>query len=194
MRVLSVDPAVLVPGEGADGEAAAAIDESGAAVVIALHGIKSARLAIGCKAPMILVTGGTDVNVDIVTDSQKATTMARVLRWEGTVAVVSFSEAMIAAMHALLEATADMEPTCTGERWREGAPPMHLIPQGVELPPRPPSDSEVTLLAQRIVGTVLRDGEALSTARERVLLLVAGLRPVMRPALSLSVVLLAPCE
>jgi hypothetical protein len=194
MRVLSVDPAVLVPGEGADGEAAAAIDESGAAVVIALHGIKSARLAIGCKAPMILVTGGTDVNVDIVTDSQKATTMARVLRWEGTVAVVSFSEAMIAAMHALLEATVDMEPTCTGERWREGAPPMHLIPQGVELPPRPPSDSEVTLLAQRIVGTVLRDGEALSTARERVLLLVAGLRPVMRPALSLSVVLLAPCE
>lgn len=194
MRVLSVDPAALVPGEGADGEAAAAVDQSGAEVVIALHGIKSARLVIGCKAPMILVTGGTDVNVDIVTDSQKAATMARVLRWVGTAAVVSFTGAMIEAMHALLEDTVDIVPTCTGERWREGAPSVHLIPQGVELPPRPPSCSDVATLVQRIVGTVLRDGEPLSAARERVLLLVAGLRPVMYPELSSSLVLLAPRE
>ena len=185
MRVLSVDPATLVAGEGADSEAAAAVDESGAVVVIALHGIKAARLVIGCKAPMVLITGGTDVNVDIVEDSQKAATMARVLRWEGTAAVVSFSGAMIAAMHGLLEATSDTVPTCAGERWRSGAPPVHLIPQGVELPPRPPIGSGLETLVQRIVGTVLRDGEALSAARERVLLLVAGLRPVLRPAPSL---------
>ena len=182
MRVLSVDPATLVAGEGADGEAAAAIDESGAVVVIALHGIKAARLVIGCKAPMVLVTGGTDVNVDIVTDSQKAATMARVLRWEGTAAVVSFSGAMIEAMHALLEATSDMVPTCAGEKWRIGAPPVHLIPQGVELPPRPPVGSGLETLVQRSVGAVLRNGEALSAARERVLLLVAGLRPVSAPS------------
>ena len=182
MRVLSVDPATLVAGDGADGEAAAAVDESGAVVVIALHGIKAARLVIGCQPPMILVTGGTDVNVDIVTDSQKAATMARVMRWEGTAAVVSFSGAMIEAMHALLEATADMVPTCIGETWRTGAPPVHLIPQGVELPPRPPPGSELAALVQQAIGKVLRDGEVLSAARERVLLLVAGLRPVLCPA------------
>lgn len=183
MRVLSVDPEALVTGQGADGECAGAVDESGAVVVVALHGLKAARLVIGCKAPMIVVTGGTDVNVDIVTDTQKAASMARVLRWDGTAAVVSFSGAMIEAMHALIEATVNIAPTLTDGRWRAGAPPVYLIPQGVGLPPRPPSGSELDTLIRGVVGTVLRDGETPDDARKRVLLLVAGLRPVFRPVL-----------
>ena len=178
MRVLSMDPASVASADAADGEVAAAVDESGAVVVVALHGIKAARLVVGCKAPMILVTGGTDVNVDIAADAQKAATMARVLRWEGTAAVVSFSGAMLEALHALLKATVDVPPASPDGRWRAGAPPVHLIPQGVELPPRPGPGSELAAEVQRIVGAVLREGETIPDARGRVLVLVAGLRPV----------------
>jgi hypothetical protein len=106
LRVDSHDPQSLVsfararaPPDG-EGGAAVMVDEAGAAVVIALHGLKSARLIIGCQAPMIVVTGGTDVNVDIATDPDLAEAMVRVLR--GATAVVSFSQDMGDAMHRLL--------------------------------------------------------------------------------------------
>ena len=178
LRVVSVDPNTLLPDGGADGEGAAAVDASGAAVCVALHGIKSARLVVGCRAPLVVVTGGTDVNVDIAKDSDKAATMARVLRWEGTAAVVSFSQAMIDAMHALLEATAAVPVAIPARQCRTAAPPVHLIPQGVDLPPRPEAGSAVAAQVQRVIQAVLHPGETVRDARQRVLLLVAGLRPV----------------
>lgn len=128
----SVDPASLRSTE--DGAAVPAIEASGAVVVVALHGLKAARLAVGCKVPMVVVTGGTDVNVDIATDPEKAATMARVLRSAGTAAVVSFSQAMIDALHHLLS-SCPFDAAASGQRPFGGPPPVHLIPQGVELPP-----------------------------------------------------------
>ena len=178
LRVVSVDPSALLPDGGADGEAAAAVDASGAVVCVALHGIKSARLVVGCRAPLVVVTGGTDVNVDIAKDSDKAATMARVLRWEGTAAVVSFSQAMIDAMHALLDATAAVPAALPASRCRAAAPPVHLIPQGVDLPLRPQAGSALATQVQGVLRAVLRPGETVGDAKQRVLLLVAGLRPV----------------
>eukprot|EP01051_Picozoa_sp_SAG22_P014487 SAG22_NODE_1764_length_3626_cov_2.854551_3_plen_150_part_01 len=139
LRPLSVDPSSLP--SAAEGSAAGTIDASGAVVVVALHGLKAAKLAVGCAAPVVVVTGGTDVNVDIATDPDKAATMARVLRAAGTAAVVSFSQAMIDALHRLLAAAPLAAPHAPDQRPFGAPPPVHLIPQGVELPPPLPAGS-----------------------------------------------------
>jgi len=158
-----------------EGGAAVVADEAGAGLVVALHGLKSALLMVGCVAPMIVVTGGTDVNVDIAVDGEKAAAMARVLRWSGTAAVVSFSQAMADAMHMLLDRTAAEGAAAADGR---PPPPCHIIPQGVTLPDARVSDkirAEVALA----LAPALHAGEELAAVGQRkLLLLVAGIRPV----------------
>ena len=154
-----------------EGGAAIVADEEGASLIVALHGIKSALLVLGASAPMIVVTGGTDVNMDILVDAEKAQAMSRVLRAPNTVAVVSFSESMIDSMLALLQRVPGSG--CT--------PPCHLIPQGVMLPKTsrvgcPKHDGHIE--AAQALRHALRRGEAVEHAASRILLLVAGLRPV----------------
>jgi hypothetical protein len=179
MRTVSRDPQSLLefaqarrPPTG-EGGAGVVVEEAGAVVAVALHGIKSARLIVGCSVPMVVVTGGTDVNVDIVTDPEKAQAMARVLRAPNTVAVVSFSQDMANAMRTLLERVPFPPPATDGHP----APPCHVIAQGV-LTKRAASGSSLHAEVTAALSPALRDGETLATDGWRLLLLVAGLRPV----------------
>eukprot|EP01048_Picozoa_sp_COSAG05_P019766 COSAG05_NODE_3186_length_2259_cov_8.301389_2_plen_362_part_00 len=182
LRVQSRDPASMssfakarCPPLG-EGGAAVVADEAGASLIVALHGIKSALMMVGSSAPMIVVTGGTDVNVDVATDTEKAQAMARVLRAPNTVAVVSFSQDMADAMHRLLDRTAAPDGSDDGVV----PPPCHIIPQGVSLPPAERGVSaSIQSEVERALAPALLPGESLDVVGpQKLLLLVAGLRPV----------------
>eukprot|EP01045_Picozoa_sp_COSAG04_P003484 COSAG04_NODE_142_length_23587_cov_115.049295_11_plen_357_part_00 len=158
-----------------EGGAAVVADEAGARLVVALHGLKSALLMVGCVAPMIVVTGGTDVNVDIAVDGEKAAAMARVLRWSGTAAVVSFSQAMADAMHMLLDRTAAEGAAAADGR---PPPPCHIIPQGVTLPDARVSDAIRAEVALALAPALHAGEELAAVGQRKLLLLVAGIRPV----------------
>ena len=157
-----------------EGGAAVVADEAGAGLVVALHGLKSALLMVGCVAPMIVVTGGTDVNVDIAVDGEKAAAMARVLRWSGTAAVVSFSQAMADAMHMLLDRTAAEGAAAADGR---PPPPCHIIPQGVTLPDARVSDAIRAEVALALAPALHAGEELAAVGQRKLLLLVAGIRP-----------------
>lgn len=190
LRVQSRDPASMLAFAKArcpplgEGGAAVVADEAGASLVVALHGIKSALLMVGSSAPMIVVTGGTDVNVDIALDPEKAQAMSRVLRASNTAAVISFSHDMADAMHRLLERNAEADASSGssggGSAGGRGVaqPPCHIIPQGVMLPHAAVSDS-ILAEVQSALAPALHPGETLADVGPRkLLLLVAGLRPV----------------